>query len=228
MYLGSSLVFCAIYPYVLDEINGKNNFTRATNSQPLNGTYYILKEVNKKHDTKRVCIALSHDMMISGKGDYKEESSLYMNWRNTDFMEVSFNKLEYVFCMSVPANYAETLLPFTRYRDKLLNVGYIIGNIKRKSDENYKPYEYFSENKIGEIVKYGYKGEFYSTEVISDEELSQIVTDMDMKDFPITDISKKYLKKLLSFVRKMISNLYFLPCQCQLVELCQAFCVDLS
>ena len=49
LYLGSSHVYCGIDPYILNDVNGKNNFNLSSHSQLLNGSYYLLKEADRKN-----------------------------------------------------------------------------------------------------------------------------------------------------------------------------------
>ena len=199
LYLGSSLVYCSIAPYLLDELNSKNNFTLATDSQPLNGSYYILKEVDKRHDLQTVYIGLSHDMMTGDKADYKSRNCVYMNWRITDFMPLSVNKLEFSLSMSSSAHYIETYLPFTRYKDRLFDINYVRENARKKLDNNYMNYQFRSENSKGEIIEYKDKGEIYSSVIISDEIMNQELPIRDLNEYPVTDIAEEYLRKIIEY-----------------------------
>lgn len=199
LYLGSSLVFCSVDPFILDELNNKNNFTLATNSQPLNGSYYIIKEVSKRHDVQTVYIGLSHDMMTGDKANYKARNCLYMNWRSTDFMTLSPNKLAFSFSMSSSAHYVETFLPFTRYKDRLFDINYVRENVRKKMGDTYRNYQFYSENSNGEIIEYKDKGEIFSSVIISDEIKNQDLPIRDMNEYPITDIAEEYLRKIIEY-----------------------------
>ena len=54
LFLGSSHVYCGINPEVITQKTGESAFNMATPAQPLNGSYYLLKEADKYNDISHV------------------------------------------------------------------------------------------------------------------------------------------------------------------------------
>lgn len=48
LYLGSSHVYFDLDPQILDQLNGQYHFNLSSSSQPLDGSYYLLREADCK------------------------------------------------------------------------------------------------------------------------------------------------------------------------------------
>ena len=114
LFLGSSHVYCGINPEVITQKTGESAFNMATPAQPLNGSYYLLKEADKYNDISHVYLELYFGQSTGAEGHFKEADQLPRNWRNTNYMKPSFNKLSYMLTMSEPSLAYMTFLPVRR------------------------------------------------------------------------------------------------------------------
>lgn len=204
LFIGSSHVYCSLNPAILDELNGKNNYNMASNSQKLNGSYYVLREVDKKQKLEHVYLETFYLLSTGADGEYKNADVLYFDWHNSDCMKPSLNRLEYKLTMSRPENYPETFLNFLRYRDRLFDVDYVIEQIKCKNSE-----EYLTRTMNGH---YRDKGYYYSEDETQPDRLyTQDVTILDEE--PLTQDAEKYLRKIIEYCQKngMEITLYSAP-----------------
>lgn len=54
IFVGSSHVYCDVNPFLLDDINGQNNFNMASAGQRWDSNYYLLKDAIENHDIENV------------------------------------------------------------------------------------------------------------------------------------------------------------------------------
>ena len=193
LFLGSSHVFNDLNPLVLDELNGKNNYNMASHSQKFNNSYYVLREVDKKHNLEHVYLEVYYLLSTGEIGEYWNTSQLYFNWQNTDCMKPSWNRLEYKLTMCPPQNYPETFFKFLRYRDKLFDIDYIREQIEGKQTQEYKNCTLNGQ--------YRSKGYYYSTDETQPNELyTKDVVKLSEK--PLTEDAEKYLRKIIEYCQK--------------------------
>lgn len=138
IYLGSSHVFCDLDPTILDQLSGQYNFNLATPLQPLNASYYLLREADRINKLSHVYLELYYDC------SYSDEQLLNYNrnWSNTDYMRFSLNKVSYGLAVGGSEHYINALFPFTRYRTSLGDWNQIKKNVERKRSEERKNYQY--------------------------------------------------------------------------------------
>lgn len=216
LYIGSSHVYLGILPQMLDEINGQYNFNLASTAQPINGTYFLLREAENNNDLSHVYIELYYNGMVKNIFDQNSETmdtEIYRNWQNTDYMEFSLNKLEYMLAIAGPEKYIDICMPFSRYREFLNNWHYIRQTVERKQQEEYLSYEYHKEfedcNGYDDYQKQGY---FQSTrEFLEKERLypQQRV----LNENPIGEKSEQYLRKILDYCQRknILVTLFVVP-----------------
>lgn len=195
LYLGSSHVYNGINPYRLDEINGGNNFSLGTSAQLLNASYHLLVEADKDHELKHVFLEMYYS--ISTGEEYA--TRIWNNWRVTDFMKPSRNKLELMLSLNGAENYIETVLPFIRYRSKLFDAEHICNNIDNKSSEMYKKYQYETKNSLGNVSFYG-KG--FCKREWSLEESNLIMGQTSLSEEPILPEAEIYLRKIIEYCQE--------------------------
>ncbi len=204
LYLGSSHVYFGLNPFLLDELNGRNNFNLSTGSQKLNGSYYLLKEVDKAHELKHVYVELFFWQSTGMNGAFlTNEGGRVTNWRNTDYMKPSFNRLKYMVDISEPDDYIETLFPFIRYREKFFDWKYVKEQIEYKRTEPYKNYQYSREDEQKGREIYCDKGYWYSEQELRTGALSAACRRQgELKEHPMTEEAELYLRKLLAYCQK--------------------------
>lgn len=202
VYIGSSHVFCDINPKLLDELNGQYNFNLASPSQRLNGSYYLLKEADRNNSLSHVYLELYY--LCSAKSTFDSnadpiDSKYNTNWINTDYMEMSVNKLEYMLSIAVPEIYPDILFPFVRYRTNLDNWDLINQTIKDKREASYLTYQYQSVDDNGNLdevfQKQGYN---YRTTSLLDEN-KIFCQSMILEENPMGNKSEENLRKIICY-----------------------------
>lgn len=202
LYLGSSHVYTGINPALLDEKTGQYNFNLTSPDQALNGTFYLLKEADKKNELSHVYVELFY--MCCTKDTFDSDmdmvdSRYYRNWQNTDQMKFSLTKLEYMLSIGDADKYINILFPFTRYREKLDDWDYIRQTVESKRDADYLAYEYHKTHDDGNgYDEYRKQGYSYSTRVFQDMERLYPQTRI-LEQNPMGEKSEQYLRKIISY-----------------------------
>lgn len=163
VFLGSSHVHCDIDPFILDEMNGMENFNMSIPFMRMNGAYYVLREMVGDHDLKNVYLELYYVPSTGKWGDVTSDVSTQWNWYITDYMRPSVNKMQFILSMSRRDKYLDTLFPFVRYREHIFDTPYIAEQVGLKRTDDYKNYKLRYENEKGEpTLEYRDKGYHYN------------------------------------------------------------------
>lgn len=205
LYLGSSHVYTGVNPFVLDELTGQYNFNLTSPDQVLNGTFYLLKEADKRNELSHVYVELFY--MCCTKDNFESDMDMveqryYRNWQNTDQMKPSLVKLQYMLSIAGMDKYVNILFPFTRYREKLGDWDYMKQTIDSKKEADYRAYEYSNYHDDGNgYDRYQEQGYNYSTRVFKDAERLYQQARILGKN-PIGAASEKYLRKIIEYCQK--------------------------
>ena len=202
IYLGSSHVFCDLDPYKLDQLNGQYNFNLASSGQLMNGTYYLLKEADQWNDLSHVYVELFYIYNIYDNFNADEDmmdTHTSHNWKNTDNMRLSLNKLQYMITMADPEKYPNIFWGFSRYRSHLDDWSYVETTIAKKKSKEYIDYQYHNDwdDGIG-YDEYRKKGRFFSTREYPSKE-RMYYQDRILVENPIAETSEAYLRKVISY-----------------------------
>ncbi len=217
IFMGSSHVYCDIDPYLLDEINGQNNFNMSSPCQRWDDTYYLLKQANKENDLKHVYLECYYmDLAVnrvwdSKLGDYKNVD--FMNdianyawpWRLTREMKYSINRFAILFNSSDKDHVMETIFPFLRYRGNLFdwnNISSTIINKRMMKDE--KTFTRYGKDASGNSYKIETlpKGvERSSGRFLSDAEKKYKIK-FDLSRQLLGPESEKYFRKTLAYCKQ--------------------------
>lgn len=206
VFLGTSHVYCDIDPYLLDERNRQCNFNLSSGSQLMNGTYYLLREADKSNELSHVYIELYYRYHV--KETYDGEGAIttkyIYNWRNTDYMKFSLNKLSYMLTMTDVEKYPETWFRFIRYRSNLSDWSEIADTLNWKKSEDYLNYNYHEissdENNKWEIE---YRAKGYRYTIGGLKETNRIFEqDITLQDNPMAELSEEYLCKIIAYCQK--------------------------
>ncbi len=198
VYLGSSHIYCDINPFLMDELTGEDNFNMSTGSQEIISSYYLLKEVLRKHELKHVFLELYYVPSTGISGDYTSKEATTNMWRNTDWMRFSLNKIQAIWDENGKEYLIDAVLPFTRYRNYLFDYNYIIQRHGEKKSENFLSYNYEMENEKG-IIIYQDKGYYYSDwEIINPLYAAQRNSD----EVFLTNDAEEYLRKTIELCQK--------------------------
>lgn len=190
LYLGSSHVYCDLIPEVMDKKNGMNNFNLATGGQPLNNSYYLLKEADKFNNIKHVYLEMYYFCSTGEDGDYSSQKSAAWGWANTDYMKFSRNKIDAFFHFYSKENYMDAAFPFIRYREHLGDNEWIKNVTDHKKTENYKNYTYSAYSGKGFLYR---DEEFTSLWVSRNRRPEQMI---------LTQDAEFYLRKIIEFCQK--------------------------
>lgn len=139
--LGSSHMNGGINPNVLWDKYGITSFNYGTGGQPINVTYYLLKEVLKKHKDPIVVL----DLYYLGYNETYGKSG-YIRYV-LDSMKVSKNKVEAVVNCTPKSYWVTYVFPFLRFHDRWkeltmddLHYDYQKDYYKKGFDAQRKPY----------------------------------------------------------------------------------------
>lgn len=221
LFLGSSHVFCDVNPYILDEINGENNFILGTGAQRMDDTYYLLEDAISRYDgIHNVYIECSPWILnaseIWDKTDHSlklvdwidDPNSSIRAWQIAYEMRPSVSWFKILFNSADQEHVIETLFPFVRYRQNLFNIDKIIQNITEKQSEYYKNYTYhqdYSSNGRDGYIEHWDKGFYFTYNIVNEEkylaEFSQI------QDYGISDKSERYLRKAIELCKNKKINI---------------------
>ena len=199
LYLGSSHVYCDINPFMMDELNGKNNFNLASGSQQLNGSYYLLREADRQNELEHVYLEMYYYLSTGTVGIYS--GNVLNNQRNMDYMRPSLNKLQYMLAASDPRQYAETFFPFVRYRSKLFDYWYVRDMVRHKETEDYRNYVMNLTDENGTVCYPG-KGYYDTTRRLTESALRWTSSCYRMEEEPLTEDAEKYLREIIEYCRK--------------------------
>ncbi|MBQ6805863.1 MAG: hypothetical protein IJO97_00330 [Lachnospiraceae bacterium] len=201
LFLGSSHVFYNVIPEQLDEINGEKNFNLTTGVQPYNGSYYLLKEADRKFDLSHVYLEMYYAVPVY-HADYNELSVLTRNWDILYQMPFSYNKFAYMCEMSDKEYYSMTFFETRRFADDIFDLESIKNNVTIKTGENYKQHRFVSYDN-GEQEFYARKGYFY-TEAEYEGDVFGTSTGgfVPFEENPIGDMPEQYLRKIIEYCQK--------------------------
>lgn len=200
LYLGSSHVYCSLNPDELDEMTGENNFNLSSPAQRLNGSYYLIREADRKHDLKHVYVDVYYNVATGVEGEFKKDG-VGANWFNADYMENSPNRFAYIFHMSDKSGYMESIMPFIRYRSRLFDKEYIKANVDKKSGIDFSNYQYVKQNEKG-FVQFMDKGFYYTTLELQEKDLFFNQTKYMGEENPLTEDAKVYLQKIIEYCKE--------------------------
>lgn len=170
IYIGSSHVFYNIKPQILDRLNGENNFNLSSPTQPLNTSYYLLKEAERTNRLSHVYLEMYYGCVI----DDTKLQQYTRQWMHIDYMKPSLNRVAYRMAVGEPDQYINSVFPFTRYRVYLGDWDQIKETLEWKAQEEYKNYclekEYMegTGQKINGRETYGKQGYRKSTRTYND------------------------------------------------------------
>lgn len=213
-FIGSSHVLCDVEPFLLDEINGGNNFNMSCPQQRFDTSYYLLREMAEHNKLKHVyleCYYLcmtDHEIWDKTSREYKvsdyigDPAHFASAWLISYAMKPSVNSLAIQLNASDKDHMIENLVPFVRYREKLFDWEFMSDNLRNNTSK--EPPQYFlrmeSEEPDGKLwcQEYREKGDHYSDGCIYDSE-KKFPTDRDLIKYGMGSKSEKYLRKCIEY-----------------------------
>ncbi len=111
-FLGTSHSYCSFVPSIQKEMCGVKSYVFASQKQPMDVSYYYLKEAVKKHKPQAVVLDV---MSCIYKGDYDDEGVVHSY---ADPLPLSLNKLAMV-VKTVPRNlWPQAVFPLIKYHSR--------------------------------------------------------------------------------------------------------------
>lgn len=190
--LGSSHVYFDLDPQILNELNGQYHFNLSSSSQPLDGSYYLLREADRLNNLTHVYLEMYY--LINSA---TEPPNVAMNWYNTDHMKLSSNKIAYMLSLNAKEQYIGTLFPFTRYRQRLGDGTYIRERLEEKRSDDYRNFRYEYENGRGyeSVEKQGYRK---STWVYTDN-LKRYRQNTVLSGYSMGGVNEAYCRRIITY-----------------------------
>lgn len=193
LYCGTSLAARAFQPAVLDELLGTTGFNLANNSQPLKGTYYLIRETVEENPVKQIYLAPSISS-LKETANAQEYLSAYENLRTARW------KARYLLSVHSEELTVSALLYSTRV-EEYLDLKTVKANVKNKLQKTtVKRY-------------YGQRGwrasqKQYQGQNAGKQNNYLNYWDGDAKEAQISGESLEYLYKIADFCREENIELY--------------------
>ena len=151
VFLGASRVYRSIIPTKLDSALGTKSFNLSSGTQNMVDSYYLLKDLFKKHSPELVFIDVNWRRF--GEKDPVGTMLPFIH------MPLSMNKLDYLINAFIPHNYLGGLFPGLMYPDALLSSD-ILKNPKIKLSSDYRNYIYNYPDTVGRYIDKGYTANY--------------------------------------------------------------------
>lgn len=181
VFLGSSHMNGAIDPNILWGQHGITSYNYATGGQPIDATYYILKEVLKVHKKPIVVVDLYYLGLID---KYGEEGYV----RNAlDNVKFSANKVDAIVNCTPRSQWIDYLFPIFKYHDRWKELG--------QNDFNYNSFNTY------------YQKGFDAGRTSFGKENTSDPSTTEMADLPPK--SEEYLNKIIDLSKKENFKLIF-------------------
>lgn len=188
LFLGASHFYSGVDCNLISDEIGVSCFNLSTPSQPIQATYYLLKEAYENHnEIEEVFILLTPKQMA-------DEYNNITYFRVTDYMKPGKNKLGLIIDGIHAQDYDDLLMPVYRETDTINNpnVMELINNTLSAKDEAYQ--SYVNELYIGRgSWKKNYV--FNYTLPGSSDDINRTVDDFDEKKLQYLDKCVKYCKE---------------------------------
>ena len=144
LFCGASLSYRSFDTEILDEELGVNTFNSGTSAQPIDVTYYLLKDCLHRHDIKRVFVELSPIMAVQKEAKDRTAADMTGVYLVSDYMEWNLNKVRMLLGASEPELYANSFLVPKRYWKNACDLQSMIGVFREKCSDSYKDFRYDS------------------------------------------------------------------------------------
>ena len=139
LFVGSSHVYRSFVPHIIDEGLGAYTFNAGSSSQFMDGSLAIIKEVARRNDLKQVYLEMYYGI-AEGKA-YKEREELTSTYILSDYMPLSFNKIQYLTQASSNQYWINSFIVARRNWKKIFDLNYVKEVIASKQTVQYKNYE---------------------------------------------------------------------------------------
>ena len=140
LFVGSSHVYRSIIPEITDQGFNAYTFNAGSSSQHMDGSLAVIKEAAKRNDIKKIYLEMYYG--VTGGGTYKDRKALTSTYILSDYMPLSFNKIQYLTHASSNEYWINSFLIAKRNWKNFFDSNYVKDVIASKQTEQYKNYEY--------------------------------------------------------------------------------------
>lgn len=197
LFMGSSHSYMSIYPSAADEKLKMYSFNTGSSAQCPDGTYALLKEVDKDNEIKVAFLEVYYGVI--GDHKFKDRSNLVSTYLITDYMKPSWNRLTYLWNAGSKKHFVNSFIPARRYWNKLLQPGYIKQVIETKMGDDYRNMHTEEKEKQCEYIERGYVA-CYKTMDDSPFMNKRAYGDVYLNNLSDSDW-KRYLDKIAEYCR---------------------------
>lgn len=202
LFLGSSRCYNTIIPDLLDEKFDAYTFNGGSAGQPLDATYYLLKEAVKYHDLQEVYIDIYLPLITDNLAQRKDLISTYLI---ADYMKPSIDKISFLLNSSTPEHYFNSFFLAKRDWEHLFNPSWIIENVKTKQTAEYKNFEYFE----GYTSQYMGRGFILNNTIVEQGAFYMDNTPVPIEINPVSEHVDKYINKIIELCEEEQIKLTF-------------------
>lgn len=142
LFTGSSHCFRAVNVGMLDEMLGVNTFNTGTSLQDMDGSLVLIQEVGKTSEIQEIYLEMYYEMAMNK--EYKKRTNLTSTYIISDYMKLSFNKIEYLLNASGSDYYVNSFILARRNWSSLFDWNYLIDLYQQKQEASYINYEYIT------------------------------------------------------------------------------------
>lgn len=199
LFCGASLCYRSFDTGILDEELGVNTFNSGTSSQPIDVTYYLLKDCLHRHDIKRVFVELGPIMAVQKAAEDRTSSDMTVVYLVSDYMKWSSAKVRMLIEASDSELYANSFLVARRGWRNVLDPHALVELLCKKRSDVYKNYQY---DYLQHETEW-YKGKGYVESIVKINE-GEFCDKYSRNDISLTNISEDwyyYVSKIVGLCK---------------------------
>lgn len=195
--IGTSVCRDSTNPFKMDGALGNNVFNLATNSQTMRGTLYMLKEMNREGNIKKVYLSIFYGQVIDG---VKERDEIVRVARVSDYIKNPVNRLAMIFQDTVPDDWIFMLCQARRDVGMDFEPKHITDLVKVKRGQEYKNYEY--PQAAADHMGFKYMGKGYPSYWTDNAPLFCLEdSGTDLNKYQLTEDFKKTFIQVVDYCR---------------------------
>jgi len=196
-FIGASRIYRGINPQVFDEKLNVNSFNASSSAQVVVDSYYILKEMYKKHSPKIVLIDITWSRLFTKEHTTQSEKVF-------NYYKFSQNKFLYLRDAFDSDRYIKAFIPALQYANaySMIAPKTMLKNAKGKLNMDYFTYDYASVKYDDEW--YVGKGFVYSEKSLKEKNFGKVASSDEVRiEKQIWD-SERVGEKNIEFFEKII------------------------
>lgn len=205
-YVGSSRVKRSFDPTIIDGFTGTSSFNLGSNSQGLDDSLAMIRELCHYHHPRTVYLELYYGMAFK---DYDHKSGMTQTFIVLDYLRPSLRKLSYLFNAVPKEHYFNAFILARREWEHLFHPDFIVDLVRRKQSPLYKSYQWDPESAMedhyGGRGFFGYDSNFYTANLWSSK-ASGPIEEVNIDEQPST---YRLLRQINDFCKRQGVELVF-------------------